>query len=152
MRGSPSLPVNVGTRLIASAHASTSQKWTRLIASLHALSFHDPFRYTQNQTYREVRGRPQGSPPHIRPTPAPTMTTVGGDVHCRGGGGCVDGRGPLRSPSNPKSAGERATFTWKDIDLRPSRCHPVRPRVPPGSAAAPVPASLRVAQGELCQQ
>src|SRR5712692_2545100 len=34
-----------------------------------------------------------------------TMTMAGGDVHSKGGGGCVDGRGPLRSPSNPKSVG-----------------------------------------------
>src|SRR6266849_7026473 len=34
-----------------------------------------------------------------------TMTMAGGDVHSKGGGGCVDGRGPLRSPANPKSVG-----------------------------------------------
>src|SRR6266849_5614531 len=46
--------------------------------------------------------------PH-NPTPAPTMTTVVAPLrsHCRGGGGWVDGWGPLRSPSYPKTVRSR---------------------------------------------
>ncbi len=44
--------------------------------------------------HREVRGRPQGSPPHIHPTPALTMNApIPRLSHVKGGMGCMrDGR------------------------------------------------------------